>query len=475
MKETSRFYSSLILLIVLNGVIKPFWIFGIDRQVQNEVGVTAYGSYFAIFNLSIVLGFLHDCGLTAFYNRQLAARNYELTGNPGNFLLLKFLLALSYMAVVFFIAFISGIDRWDIVFYVAMTQVLASQFVFFRAIITAQQWFHTDAWLSVLDKLLMIVVCFPFLYIPSWLGGMSIERFLVLQMICTAIAMLITCLLLLAKGFHFSFKSLWPDKRVLKAALPFAIIILLMSFHYRLDGFLLERLSSAAEAGKYAGAYRLLDAANMIGYLLTSFLLPYIARHHSDGNMMTGVILNVRHILVVFSLSISSIVIFMAPWIQKTLYHHNDASYVEVMQWCIPALIFYSLLQIYGSVMTATGKIKAFILITFISVVINITVNLFLIPTLGAKGSCIAAICSQAFCGLTSMWYCRQKLQVPLDVRSWIIYILAGGLVAGFLYLSSYLTINRLVVMLVAGMIALILLWLTKLINLKNWKQYING
>ena len=52
MKETSRFYSSLILLIVLNGVIKPFWIFGIDRQVQNEVGVTAYGSYFAIFNLS---------------------------------------------------------------------------------------------------------------------------------------------------------------------------------------------------------------------------------------------------------------------------------------------------------------------------------------------------------------------------------------------------------------------------------------
>jgi hypothetical protein len=73
------------------------------------------------------------------------------------------------------------------------------------------------------------------------------------------------------------------------------------------------------------------------------------------------------------------------------------------------------------------------------------------------------------------MWYCRQELQVPLDTRSWLIYVLTGCLVAGFLYLSSYLTINRLVVMLAAGMIALILLWLTKLINLKNWKQYING
>ena len=125
--------------------------------------------------------------------------------------------------------------------------------------------------------------------------------------------------------------------------------------------------------------------------------------------------------------------------------------------------------------MTATGKINAFILITFISVVINITVNLLLIPSIGAKGSCIAAISSQAFCGLATMWYCRQKLQVPLDIRSWLIYILIGGLVAGFLYLGGYLTINRLVVMLVAGMIALILLWLTKLIDLKNWKQYIRG
>ena len=33
MKETSRFYSSLGLLTVLNAVIKPLWIFGIDHSV----------------------------------------------------------------------------------------------------------------------------------------------------------------------------------------------------------------------------------------------------------------------------------------------------------------------------------------------------------------------------------------------------------------------------------------------------------
>lgn len=470
MKETSRFYSSLSLLIVLNAIVKPVWIFGIDREVQNEVGAIAYGAYFSVFNLSIVLSFLHDWGLTTFYNRQLSARNENLTGNAGSFIFLKILLSLLYAAIVFLFAFISGIDRWEIVAYVVLTQALASMFVFLRAIITSQQWFYTDAWLSVLDKLLMILVCIPFLYFPSLYGSISIQRFLQLQLSCTALAMLITLLILLVKKFHFSFKKLWPEKQLFKTALPFAIIVLLMSFHTRFDGFLLERISGAAEAGKYAGAYRLLDAANMIGFLFASFLLPFIARHHNDGNVTTNVILNVRHLLMVFSITVSAVAIFLAPWIQQTLYHHNDPGYIEVLQWCVPALIGYSLVQVYGTVMTATGHIVAFSYITLVSVIINVLINILLIPSLGAKGSCLAALISQLFCGVTTMVYTRRKLQVPVDNRSCLIYIFTGGLVCAFLYAAKSWPVSNWMIMLIAGMIALFILWITKLVDLKTWK-----
>jgi O-antigen/teichoic acid export membrane protein len=470
MKETSRFYSSLILLIVLNAIVKPVWIFGIDRQVQNEAGVEAYGSYFAIFNLSIVLGFLHDWGLTTFYNRQLAARDENITGNAGNFILLKLLFALIYMVIIFIVAFLSGIDRWDIVFLVSFIQVLTSLFVFFRAIITSQQWFYTDAWLSVLDKLLMIFVCFPFLYFPFLPGKMTIDRFLLLQMICTVIAMLAALGVLLIRRFNFSFKRLWPEKNVLKAAVPFAIITLLMSFHYRIDGFLLERISGAAEAGKYAGAYRLLDAANMIGYLFASFLLPFIARNRDDIKITTGVVLNVRHILLVFAITVSCIAVFLGPWIQKTLYHHDDPRYIEVLKWCLPALIGYSLVHVYGTCMTATGHIVTFSYITLVSVVINAVINILLIPSLGAKGCCLAAIISQFFCGITTMAYARQKLRVPIDIRSALIYIFIGGLVCGFLYVSKTSPMNNWLITTITGIIALIMLWLTRLIDLRTWR-----
>jgi len=46
-----KFITNLGLLILLNLLIKPFWVFGIDRTVQNIVGAEDFGFYFTIFNL----------------------------------------------------------------------------------------------------------------------------------------------------------------------------------------------------------------------------------------------------------------------------------------------------------------------------------------------------------------------------------------------------------------------------------------
>jgi O-antigen/teichoic acid export membrane protein len=128
-------------------------------------------------------------------------------------------------------------------------------------------------------------------------------------------------------------------------------------------------------------------------------------------------------------------VLFLAPWIHKTLYHDDDAGSVAILQWCLPALIGYSLVQVYGTVMTATGHIIAYSYITLICIAINVIMNILLIPSMGAKGSCIAALTSQVFCGITVMWYVNQKLKINIDLRSFLIYIFIGGLVCGFLYI----------------------------------------
>ena len=69
-----KFLSGLGLLLALNLLIKPIWIFGIDRTVQNITG-TDYGFYYSIFNFSILFSIFLDLGITGFNNRQVSQNN----------------------------------------------------------------------------------------------------------------------------------------------------------------------------------------------------------------------------------------------------------------------------------------------------------------------------------------------------------------------------------------------------------------
>ena len=205
-----------------------------------------------------------------------------------------------------------------------------------------------------------------------------------------------------------------------------------MSVHSRLDGFLLERIhpNGAYEAGVYAAAYRLLDASNTMVYLFVTFLLPYIAKQWSEQKDIQAVILENRHMVLMFSITIVVVVLMLAPWIQQILYHHDNVKASEVLQWCMPVLIGFSLVHIYGTVMTATGQILQFCYITLAAIIINIVLNFFLIPSLGAKGSCIAALASQWFCGITAMLYVKQKTGINIHFRSLLIYIFTAVIIS---------------------------------------------
>jgi O-antigen/teichoic acid export membrane protein len=475
MKEPSKFYSSLGLLVLLNIIIKPVWIFLIDRQVQNHVGASAYGIYFSLLNLSIVFSFFLDWGLSTFVNQQMAA-NEKIRDRVGDLLLTRLFFILVYIVVIGSIAWFSGISDWDILWKVSGIQVLTSLFLFLRSLITAAQWFRTDAWLSVLDKSMMIVLCGGFLYFPLQFGSISIEKFLLVQFFATTIAVLFAAVILLQKGgFLFKIKKGFIGPDMIRAALPFGLIVLLMSTHYRLDGFLIERFhaNGAYEAGLYAGAYRLLDAANMIGYLVASFLLPFIARQTSLKNNIGEVVLNSRHLLMLFSIFVALTAIFLAPWIQALLYDHEDPAAIRVIQLCLPALLGYSLVQVYGTLLTGTGRVAYFCFIVFFSVVLNILLNLLLIPEHGAIGASVAALISQGSCGIATMLYASKKCGINMHARSFLMYIFIAATAGTALYLSANSEINEWWLLAGTSMLIFILSIVTGLFDTSRWTRFI--
>ena len=315
------------------------------------------------------------------------------------------------MAVVLAVAWATGAGYLSILLKVALVQALASLFIFFRSIITALQLFRTDAWLSVMDKTLVIILCGSMIYYPAAFIRVTIDNFLLIQVACLAVAVICALLITLKNGISYRLNPGNFTVKILKESAPYALIVLLMLAHSRLDGFLLSEIhpNGKFEAGLYGAAYRLLDAANMIGYLAASFLLPFVARNRADNKIITRTIGITGILLTVYAITISSGVILFGEKIYDLLYKEGAGRGSYVLMLCLSALLGYCLVHVYGTVLTALGKIKTFCIILFICLLINVTVNVLLIPAKGAVGSCIAAIISHTLAGIITMIYVHYK------------------------------------------------------------------
>jgi O-antigen/teichoic acid export membrane protein len=426
------FIKGLSWLVVLNVIVKPVWVFGIERQLQNTVGHEIYGSYFSILNLSIILSFIMDAGITNRLNRQLASGQLV---DVKKMFWLKCLLSILYLVIIYAVCRFAGIEKIDVVLLVCGIQILTSFLLFFRGLLTAEQQFVKDAWVSVIDKLLMILIAGALFYLPFFTSAITLTNFLWMQMCCTAVTVLI--------ALGFSVRSFSKNKyfteslfHIVRSALPFIIIILLMSVHNRLDGFLLERIhvNGAYEAGVYASAFRLLDAGNMVGYLAASFLVPFAARHLKTPLIIQNLVLNLRHVLFIFSIVIVSFISVFANWVRELLYP-AIADYASIiLVFTIAALPAYYLIHIYGSLLTAAGELKTFIRIIFASVLINIVINLFFIPVYGTEGCCVAALISQYICAISCFVTATKKTGISFAPFSFLTYAMTGLLLLALFY-----------------------------------------
>lgn len=420
------FLRSLSWLVVLNLLIKPLWVFGIDRKAQLVVGHEDYGVYFSILNLSIILSIIADAGLTNMLNRELALGKHLSVARLAR---VKLLLSAFYLIVLFFIGWLTHIRQWELLLLTGLLQVAQSYLVFFRNVVTGRQLFRADAWLSVTDKSLTILVCSFLLYTPL-ASFFSLRTFLLIQLAANAVGIGIAAIIAARRkeGITPGAGSL---RGLFRLSAPFLLVILLMSVHTRLDAFLLERLHfhGALEAGWYAAAYRLLDAGNTAGYLTASFLVPFVARHLSEQVLIEKTMLRLRHLLLFAAVGFAALVAGCAPMVMRLLYHTNDPYPASVLLACIAALPAYYAIHLYGSLLNASGRLGFFATLVAGCTLLNTVLNLWLIPHWGALGCCWAALASQYLCAAACFAGARKPFGLRLHPLSLLAYCLFGVVV----------------------------------------------
>lgn len=462
--KSATFLKSFSGLVLLNVLVKPLWIFGIDRQLQVLVGHEEYGAYFSVLSMAIILSFLADAGITNMLNRQLALQEPL---HLGRLLRFKTVLLGLYCVVVAATAVASGITRWDIVWLVCGIQAGTSFLLFFRNILTGHQRFTTDAWMSVLDKLLMILVAAPFLYPLFGPVHITLEAFLSLQVATIFLTLVIAYTL---NRQYIRTEGVYPPplSGIISLTLPFTVLVLLMAVHNRLDAFLLERVHprGAYEAGVYATAYRLLDAGNTVGFLAASFLLPYVSRNRAQVELVKETVLKLRHLLLLASISLLAFVAIYAGWVTDLLYDINDRYHSRVLLVTIAVLPAYFLTHIYGSLLNARGLFKPFILIVASSVAVNIGLNVWLIPLWGALACGAVALVSQYICALACWVVAGRAYGMSLPLRDVALYTGTGALLLVLFYTGYRSGTNTFLTLFVGSILTALIMFVQI-----NWRK----
>ncbi len=475
-----KFLTNLALLIFVNLLVKPFWIFGIDRTVQNVVGAEAYGLYFSLFNFSLILNILLDVGITNYNNRNISQYDYLVTKHFSNVVVLKFLLGLVYFAVSLTVAAIIGYDKIQIKLLVLLlfNQFLLSLILYMRSNISALQYFTTDSLISVLDRLLMIIIVGILLWGHVTDTPFQIEWFIYSQTAAYLITAVVTFLILNSKiekitlNFDFSFFIIF-----LKKSYPYALLILLMTFYYRIDSVMIERLlpDGKEQAGIYAQSFRILDAISMFAFLFSTLLLPMFSRMIKVKENISGLVDLSFDLLIVPAIVFAITSYRFAHPIMALLYQSSVEESAAIFSVLMFAFVFIAITYIYGTLLTANGSIKELNLIATGGVVLNFLLNLWLIRYYKAYGAAAASLITQAVTAMLQVLVAYKIFDFKFEWRSWIQYLLYVFLVLGLVFISDNLFTNWMVAYFTIIFVALLLAVVLKLWDVKSIYGIITG
>ena len=463
-----EFFVNILFLIVVNALIKPFYIFGIDRAVQNRVGEPIYGLYFALFSFTFLFQIINDFGIQNFNSREISQHRHLLDKYVSSILSLKVVLGLLYLLVA--VGITAFIPRYwavlPLVLHLALYNILTSLRNYLTSNIAALGLYRLNSWLSVLDKILMIIICGILLWIEPFKSYFTIEWFIYTQN-ATLLITVIVALMIVFKHIQ-TFK--WLFKRavflsILRKSMPYALAIFLMTIYTRTDAVMIERLlpDGDRQAGIYASAYRLLDAVNTVGLLFAGLLMPMFSRQIQEKTDITPLFRFSFNLIMVAALTVASSVWHFRTEIMQVLYKQATPFSGDVLGILMGSFVAVSGTYIVSTLIGAAGQVGRMNTIFISAFFINIALNFILIQEYNALGAAISTCITQFFV-LISLIFLSKKLDLLRGSFKWILRSIVFGILSfssSFMIKSHYFTDNWLIKIglsiLICGLLAVVM------------------
>jgi len=239
---------------------------------------------------------------------------------------------------------------------------------------------------------------------------------------------------------------------IVKAGVPIGLMTLLFNVLLRLDQTLLSFLSGGnnREVGFYGAAFRLVEATLFVSWSFSAALLPWLARGEGGAARLADGFELGQKALTSVLMPVAVVFVLLADPLVQLVYGSAYDDAVPSLQLLGAMTLFFGINEFAAMALVARNKPGLFTRSLVSMIVVNVALNVALIPPLGATGAALAALISGvALAALGQMFVGKAVGRLRL-VRSFATPLLAGAAMA----LAVVATGQELVPGLVAGSLA---------------------
>ncbi|MGC8460733.1 MAG: flippase [Candidatus Dormibacteria bacterium] len=388
----------------------------------NALGAAGYGQYQNAVTYGAIIGVVMDLGLTTLYVREGA----RAPAKAGQFLSAlasgKIILVVAVIPVLWLALWSASIAS---LFWTSLALVIITSYAnILRNTFYATQQLTYEAALIIPEAvLLLLLVLFgayehfgPAYYLGAYGAvGLAVCGYVLIVLHRKKIARL-----------HWSLDI--PLLRSwLRAGLPLAMVYIITNVYFKMDVPILQHFRSYREVGWYSLAYKPFESLLFIPMTLRAVLFPVVSVYaKSDIHRARIAAEKFFRSLVLAGLPCTIGIALLAPQLTSLLHLYPQSA--PALGILALAIVFMFADNTFVATFTAVDQQRTFAWIAATGMVVNLVLDLVLIPLFGYLGASWAVVTTEAFLMVLG-WsiLARTFHRLPLFMLSWKL-LLAGSI-----------------------------------------------
>lgn len=211
-------------------------------------------------------------------------------------------------------------------------------------------------------------------------------------------------------SYHFNWQIIKP---MLSLGIIYAVSLFIINLNYKVNYILLDRLSNSFELGIYSKGASITQYLWQIPMLFSTVVFSRSATTKNDKLFSYKVAQLLRVSLLVISV-LSIFLWLLSDLIIVGMYGEEFRGSISVMNYLLPGVLILTIYKVMNMDLAGRGKPWIATWAMLPSLILNVLLNLYLIPEYGANGAAISTTISYSLAGILFLYFYASTVDIPV-------------------------------------------------------------